>query len=295
MELRGTAPLTADVAQRYLYNGKEQVEGTGLYDYGARWYDPATARWGQVDPLADQFAAWSPYNYVLGNPISLVDPDGAAPQDHIFYLVIQKGAKVNQATLASNTQSILNANGINQRVQIIEVSGSVDVKQYYSNKDRTDAITFVGDQGFIEDAYGDEMKTMGYSAWGIGFLNLDRTSSVFASTETNNESGHLARIAIHEGIGHPIVGGGHTDNNEWNGNYPGYLSPGENQSIMTSGNGTKFSEDPLTGDVGLFIPELIPLIKKVIPDQRPGFNLDWHLTPTTLNVPKDNLTKRLQQ
>lgn len=52
----------------------------GLYDYGARWYDPATARWGQVDPLADQFTNWSPYNYVEGNPILNVDPTGMSTE-----------------------------------------------------------------------------------------------------------------------------------------------------------------------------------------------------------------------
>jgi len=29
-----------------------------------------------VDPLAEKYMPFSPYNYVLGNPISLVDPDG---------------------------------------------------------------------------------------------------------------------------------------------------------------------------------------------------------------------------
>ena len=62
----------------YRYNGKEFDQATNLYDYGARYYDPAIARWGQIDPLADQYAPYSSYNYVLGNPIKLVDPDGMA-------------------------------------------------------------------------------------------------------------------------------------------------------------------------------------------------------------------------
>ncbi len=62
--------------ERYRYNGKELVDEIGLYDYGARWYDPAVARWNAVDPLASDYAAWSTYNYVMGNPIKFIDPDG---------------------------------------------------------------------------------------------------------------------------------------------------------------------------------------------------------------------------
>jgi hypothetical protein len=33
-------------------------------------------RWLSVDPLADKYPGWSPYNYCLNNPLKYVDPDG---------------------------------------------------------------------------------------------------------------------------------------------------------------------------------------------------------------------------
>lgn len=46
-------------------------------DYrGARYYDSDVARFLSLDPLAADYASWSPYNYVMGNPISLIDPTG---------------------------------------------------------------------------------------------------------------------------------------------------------------------------------------------------------------------------
>ncbi|HLZ88435.1 MAG TPA: RHS repeat-associated core domain-containing protein, partial [Puia sp.] len=63
----------------YLFNGKELDEETGLYYYGARYYDPRTSIWQSVDPMAVKMPAWSPYSMNYDNPVKFVDLQGEKP------------------------------------------------------------------------------------------------------------------------------------------------------------------------------------------------------------------------
>ena len=60
----------------FLFNAKELDNETGLYYYGARYLDPTGAMWLSVDPMWEKYAGMTPYNYCMGNPVKLVDPDG---------------------------------------------------------------------------------------------------------------------------------------------------------------------------------------------------------------------------
>ncbi len=86
----GYNPIAPAPEYKYKYNGKELQDELGLnmYDYGSRLYDPARAGWSNIDPLAEKFNSYSPYNYVLNNPLLFIDPDG---KDVILSNLFSKG------------------------------------------------------------------------------------------------------------------------------------------------------------------------------------------------------------
>jgi RHS repeat-associated protein len=74
---------TSTFEEKYLTTQHERDRETGFDYRGARYYDSDLGRFLSLDPLAAKFPEWSAYNYVLGNPIMLIDPDGREPEDWI--------------------------------------------------------------------------------------------------------------------------------------------------------------------------------------------------------------------
>ena len=78
---KGNEPALAyeDYWQRYRFSGKEldKQNGLNMYDFGARLFDVAgVPMWTSVDPLAEKFYPFTPYNYCAGDPVNKIDPDG---------------------------------------------------------------------------------------------------------------------------------------------------------------------------------------------------------------------------
>ncbi len=61
---------------KYRFTGKEVDEETGLYYFGARYYDPRISLWYGVDPMAEKHPNYNPFAYTANNPVRFIDPDG---------------------------------------------------------------------------------------------------------------------------------------------------------------------------------------------------------------------------
>ncbi len=113
----------------YKFNGKELDEETGFYYYGARYYDPKVSIWLSIDPLAEEFPNFNPYNYVMQNPLNLIDPTGMAPEEgggdpkpNTHYPVIAVfGKKLDSAMQQRYDEAV------SQGIPIIQVSGKKEL------------------------------------------------------------------------------------------------------------------------------------------------------------------------
>ncbi|MBP1631243.1 MAG: hypothetical protein H6Q15_2136 [Bacteroidetes bacterium] len=132
----------------YKYNGKEldRMHGLDLYDYGARYYDPAIGRWGVMDPLAEKYYSISPYAYCMNNPVRFVDPDGKDPD---YYGLNNKQKNGIMLVLPNSWRS---SDNLKDAFKSAKANG-VPVMTVDNIKDMKDGMQHLKDIGFSVNAY----------------------------------------------------------------------------------------------------------------------------------------------
>ena len=133
--------------QPYLYNGKEyeQVHGYNVYDFGARGYYAAVARFTSIDPLAENTPWQSPYNYASNNFIAEIDWMGLGDvyttnnQDAIASLLgyLSNGGSLNDYDFNEEDGWIDITEDVHRRLTSLDVFFSINYWERIENSEGT--------------------------------------------------------------------------------------------------------------------------------------------------------------
>ncbi len=129
--------IVDDFATPYKFTGKELDDETGLYYFGARYYNPVTSVWMSTDPLMEDYPGVSPYVYCMGNPVNFVDPDGRSV-DNEYDWDVNKGTYKKVSNKGGDKTDYINII-VGGKKQYTDV---VNVRQTFLNVQTNDEIVW---------------------------------------------------------------------------------------------------------------------------------------------------------
>ena len=94
----------------YLFNAKEFDEETGMYYYGARYYESRLSLWMSVDRFAEKYKT-SPYCFTLDNPICHYDERGDSTILYATRLPMDNKKIQSALSMATHTFIVVKRNG----------------------------------------------------------------------------------------------------------------------------------------------------------------------------------------
>ena len=168
----------------YLFNAKEFDEETGMYYYGARYYEPRLSMWISTDGRQEEYPNISTYTYSANSPLNYIDPDGNL-------IIFVNGYY--------NTRSGLITKYISRYI-----IGNKGGRGYWTNSFLDRAVSYFNDNNiqFVDgrgkyNSSGDDRFNAGYKFAQANYANI---SSTLKGGETIKVVSHSMGAAYAEGI-----------------------------------------------------------------------------------------------
>ena len=156
----------------YLFNAKEFDEETGMYYYGARYYEPRLSLWMSTDPMEEHNLNLSSYVYCHNNPIILVDPNGMTDYFNLNGKLVRHvdDGKTDRIMLLINSKKDDNINAAIKQGTFINVPSDAVVNKMEEAYDLTEKngkeYGFrVGNKGTISTMVSGKEKEIGSDEW----------------------------------------------------------------------------------------------------------------------------------
>lgn len=262
----------------------QQIVGRIIRDASnpdARPIGDSPGRWLSPDPLSEEFPSWSPYNFVMNNPIRLVDPDGKAPFDWVSYMG-QNGQQ--QVVYDEGVKSRQQAEAKYKNVTDVFKSGSITGIGPQGNSYSYQ----LNDGGSVRNTNGANIEKGFTTPQGTYVGENKSTLSQLGSVASN--SGDVAvvvgTVMVFTGVGAPIGAGLIT--------YGGYLSTAGTLMDLTNdaNNGNLTKEKFATKAAMLAIPEVGGAAFKSLgaPTAKNLFNLETIAVDKSLDLMRETKT-----
>ena len=199
--------------QSHRYNGKEydRMHGLNTYDYGARQYNPVTARWDRVDPLCEKYYNVSPYAYCANNPVNAIDPDGkeivivGSHEQRLDLLASLQKLTNNEVAIKRNGQVYIRSYGTRNIAQQLTI-GTELVNSLIAHKRKVTV------QNTIKNSrthpISRDNTTNGKGTDANIYLNTNKTIKVLVRDRDTGESTYETSPS-HITLGHELVHGLH--------------------------------------------------------------------------------------
>lgn len=165
----------------YLFNAKEFDEETGLYYYGARYYDPRLNLWMSTDPMQEKYPNFSSLCYTFNNPLNFIDYYGFEPTDEEALAMAEDAYAPGSYKIPGNWRYIHNINNIGSGFQAFNEETGFKSALYGRYDDKTGTYT-----EYVYATAGTDFDS--FEDWENNFKQL------FGKSEQYNQSVNNARL-----------------------------------------------------------------------------------------------------